>query len=134
MRITHLKRDFYALIYNKIFIIEENISNQYLDNFSGKKIQLPYITLKTSVYMDNVGTQMVAHRMGDIRIIVYDDDYETMCNTVSSITSSLETMDNQLYLTEYNEDDGMLEIDGRKPYYTAIDVKVNLYPDGASEV
>ena len=130
MRVEYLKRDFYKKIYDKIYLIESNISNRYLNQITEGKVQMPYITLKTSAYTDNVGTQFVSHRMGDIAITVYHTDYEAMCNIVSEITTSIESIDDELYLIEYNEDDDMIE----DKYYTKLDIKMNLYPDGSAEV
>jgi len=130
MRIAYLKKDFYDKIYDLISPIESNISNQYLDRITEGKVQFPYITLKTSIGNENIGTQMIHNRSGDIRVIVYHTEYEAMCNIVSQITTALETGDSEFRLGEYDEDDDMLEYDGKRPYYTAIDIKVSLYPNG----
>lgn len=130
MKNSTLKKDLYDKIYDKIYSINTNIHNQYLDRVTEAKIVYPFITLKTSLEMANVGLKTVKDKGGKIRLIVYDTDYEAMCNLVSSITQKLEENDDEIYLESWDEDNDQLEFDGDKPYYTAIDISINIYPNG----
>jgi len=125
-----LKKDFYDKIYDKVYTIVSNISNQYLDNLTESARTYPFVTLKTSIEFENVGMKLVEDRGGKIRIVVYDLDYETMCDKVSLITEALESGDDEMNILSWDEDDDQLDLESDKPYYTAIDITVDLFPNG----
>ena len=130
MNNSTLKKDFYDKIYDKVYTIVSNISNQYLDNLTESARTYPFVTLKTSIEFENVGMKLVEDRGGKIRIVVYDLDYETMCDKVSLITEALESGDDEINILSWDEDDDQLDLESDKPYYTAIDITVDLFPNG----
>jgi len=130
MNNSTLKKDFYDKIYDKVYTIVSNISNQYLDNLTESARTYPFVTLKTSIEFENVGMKLVEDRGGKIRIVVYDLDYETMCDKVSLITEALESGDDEMNILSWDEDDDQLDLESDKPYYTAIDITVDLFPNG----
>ena len=127
MKVITLDKDFYDKIYDKVYAINNNIYNQYLDEVTEEEREYPFITLKTNINNKNIGTQFISHRTGVIRLVIYDTDFESLMTLYSTIFTALEVRDEEIYIREFNGDSDMLELDGKKPYFKTLDIGVDIH-------